>query len=779
MTRKLALGALSFTFVIASLVFASLPARAGTVTADGQTITTPDQTPTTTTPSDQGATGPSKPKSTPKKKKSNKKKSNKKKSNKKSPGEFLEEGKAKDKRESKKSKKNAKKKGAKKKDRKDKPELDPLGLGAAPVGVPSFVINRFKIPPFLLPVYQAAGSQYGVRWEVLAAINEIETDYGRNLNVSSAGALGWMQFMPSTWAAYGVDANEDGIKDPYNPVDAIFAAARYLKASGAETDLRQAIFAYNHANWYVDSVVMRARLVAGLPADLVGSLTGLTQGHFPVYATSRYEGNLSPRQARRLSRRTNTSKNAAKVITENRKRRQINIFSRQNAPVIAVNDGTIRKVGVSKKRGRYIVLTDSYGNDYTYAHLAKVSATHPVPRSTGESKQADEFRAANRKPKSKRQPAKSAVSARKARAVSASSAYTPPDGDPATTTEELGKERLFANPARAGNREQAEQQGQPIVGEAYEEFRVYFSRVLKLSPKEMELKPLKKGSTVIAGTVLGRIGQLKSGRGSKLAPHLNFSIRPAGKTAPRMDPKPILDGWKLLEATALYRAKGRNNPFVGAKAGRPSPGQALLMSKEALQRRVLADPYIDVYACGRNDIRTGRVDRRVLALLEYLASSGLHPTVTSLSCGHSYLTAAGGVSDHPFGQAVDIAAINGIPIYGNQGPGSITDIVIRKLMGLQGQARPYQIISLMDFGGPSFALGDHDDHIHVGFPSRGGSAGQKIGRQADAVLSRNQWDKFVSKLTTIQNPTVPTAPSRYSTKVKRGGKKKGNARDGG
>ena len=124
-----------------------------------------------------------------------------------------------------------------------------------------------------------------MRWEVLAAINEIETDYGRNLNISSAGALGWMQFMPATWKTYGVDANGDGVKDPFNPVDAIFAAARYLRAAGADQDLRRAIFAYNHADWYVDSVLLRARVIGGLPADLVGSLTGLTQGRFPVRAT--------------------------------------------------------------------------------------------------------------------------------------------------------------------------------------------------------------------------------------------------------------------------------------------------------------------------------------------------------------------------------------------------------------------------------------------------------------------------------------------------------------
>ncbi|HKF79565.1 MAG TPA: lytic murein transglycosylase, partial [Thermoleophilaceae bacterium] len=94
-------------------------------------------------------------------------------------------------------------------------------------GVPNFIIRKFRVPVFLLPIYQAAGIQYGVRWEILAAINEIETDYGRNLNVSTAGAVGWMQFLPSTWRRYGVDGNKDKRQDPYNPVDAVFAAARY------------------------------------------------------------------------------------------------------------------------------------------------------------------------------------------------------------------------------------------------------------------------------------------------------------------------------------------------------------------------------------------------------------------------------------------------------------------------------------------------------------------------------------------------------------------------
>jgi len=252
--------------------------------------------------------------------------------------------------------------------------------GAAPIGVPNFFIDKFRIPPFLLPLYQAAGIEYGVRWEVLAAINEIETDYGRNLNVSSAGALGWMQFMPETWKQYGVDANKDKLKDPYNPADAIFAAARYLKAAGAEQDLRKAIFAYNHADWYVDSVLMRARLIGGLPSNFVGSLTGLTQGHFPVAAKATYADDLSEAEAKRLNKRSRKAGNRALVVEGAKHRRGIKIFARRGAPVVAVNDGRIVRVGRSKRLGRFVQLQDVYGNTYTYARLAKISRLYAAPK---------------------------------------------------------------------------------------------------------------------------------------------------------------------------------------------------------------------------------------------------------------------------------------------------------------------------------------------------------------------------------------------------------------
>src|SRR5256885_5406279 len=132
-----------------------------------------------------------------------------------------------------------------------------------------------------------------------------------------------MQFLPSTWKTYGVDANGDGKKDPYNPVDAIFAAARYLRAAGGDKDINKAIFAYTPADWYVQSVLLRAKLIGGMPADLVGSLTGLTEGHFPVAARATYANDLKDTKTTRRMR----SSNAAVPVSGDPNRRAINIYS--------------------------------------------------------------------------------------------------------------------------------------------------------------------------------------------------------------------------------------------------------------------------------------------------------------------------------------------------------------------------------------------------------------------------------------------------------------------
>jgi hypothetical protein len=654
--------------------------------------------------------------------------------------------------------------------------VDALPGPSFATGVPNFVIRKFRVPVFLLPIYQAAGIQYGVRWEVLAAINEIETDYGRNLNVSSAGALGWMQFIPSTWRMYGVDANKDKKKDPYNPVDAIFAAARYLKAAGYESDARRAVFAYNHADWYVDSVMLRAKLIAGVPADLVGSLTGLTEGRFPVAARARYADDLREREA---TKRVKAGENAANVIASDDDRRSVAIFAQKGSPVVATNDGEIKKVGASKKLGRYVVLQDVYGNRYLYSHLGSQARYYPVPKqdATNPKTSAKALKAndgADPKPRAAasagRQPdgdAKPAKAKGKRRAKAAP--------EPAPAASVPVKERLFAHPdaslaRESGGLEQLLDAKAKHNG-AFETYKNYFSRPFGADSKNVRLRRLKKGSRVIGGTILGRVGASGGGKAS----HLSFEIRPAGKGAPRIDPKPILDGWKLLEATAIYRASGRNVLYGGAESDGFSIGQILLLPKPLLEKRVLSDSRIDIYDGGRADIRSGQIDRRVLATLAYLAESGLRPTVSCLRAGHGYLTASGNVSEHSSGNAVDISKINGVPIVGHQEPGGITEVTVRRLMRLQGTITPHQIISLLDLGANTFSMSDHSDHIHVGFQPLFGD-NKRLGKQALAVLKPGQWSDLLKQLRKIDNPVVPTTPSKYAIPVKK--KRASNAHQG-
>jgi hypothetical protein len=146
-----------------------------------------------------------------------------------------------------------------------------LGAGdVQPAEAPSGAVSALataEIPPLYLRLYQLAARRYGLSWAVLAGIGKVECDHGRDPDpsctqegaVNSAGAGGPMQFIASTWARFGVDAEGNGPPDRWNAPDAIYAAANFLRASGAPESYSRALFAYDHASWYVAEVESWAR----------------------------------------------------------------------------------------------------------------------------------------------------------------------------------------------------------------------------------------------------------------------------------------------------------------------------------------------------------------------------------------------------------------------------------------------------------------------------------------------------------------------------------------
>lgn len=144
-----------------------------------------------------------------------------------------------------------------------------------------------EIPAEYLRLYEAAGVRYGLDWAVIAGIGKVECDHGRDPDpsctqegaVNSAGAGGPMQFLASTWAQYGIDAEgQSGTPDRWNPADAVYSAANYLRAAGAPGSYRQAIYAYNHAWWYVDEVESWAHRYSSPPVSAAGAVSGAGAG---------------------------------------------------------------------------------------------------------------------------------------------------------------------------------------------------------------------------------------------------------------------------------------------------------------------------------------------------------------------------------------------------------------------------------------------------------------------------------------------------------------------
>jgi soluble lytic murein transglycosylase-like protein len=692
----------------------------------------------------------------------------------------------------------------------------------------------YRIPLFLLPIYQAAAAQYGVPWQILAAINEIETDYGNDLSVSSAGAVGWMQFMPATWIQYGVDALDAGYADPYNPVDAIFAAARYLRAAGASSNLRAAILAYNHSAEYVSSVLLRAKLISSYPNSVITALTGLTDGRLPVrngqYAWDSIARLISPYSTTAQATAVNgsgalgagaavgspaaptaaasasapagtraptpASADAAADGSTEPPLQLIDLATRPNATVVAVQDGRIVKVASSPALGKYVVLRDVYGDVFTYAGLGTVAphyrpakprplsplagaalpgtagATLPgsagatLPGSAGAAAQEAAAAGGPRAPLTLHVAAPAGKQAHLARQPAATAQSSGPSGASQTfaagqatgpfgaslgnaiealSTPAFGEVRLFAHP------------GNPDALAA----RVHSRAHTHAGSGWLALRP---GAIITKGTVLGHVRTPVGARDG----HLRFAIRPAGDLG-TVDPRPILENWSQL-AAALHPQGARGEAeLVGATAS-----GVFLLSKADLQRDVLSDPGIALPLCARAQISHGAVDRRVLAALAFLSRSGLKPTVSALRCSASGPPAAGGSGDQ-----LNISAIDGTPIAGNQGPGTITDVAIRTLLSLRGEFRPLQIVSLMQYpGSPSTVASPHEsDHLRLAYraippaaqasPAAAAAVANSVRRGAHVPtpplggedLTSTEWGRLFTQLSGLHAPTVPVTRS--------------------
>jgi hypothetical protein len=153
------------------------------------------------------------------------------------------------------------------------------------------------------------------------------------------------------------------------------------------------------------------------------------------------------------------------------------------------------------------------------------------------------------------------------------------------------------------------------------------------------------------------------------------------------------------------------NRAVGLKA----LVKGLEWAKPSLSKRILADKRISIYPGGRSDIQANRVNVRIIALIAYLAEAHGQVTVSCLISGHRLYARPGVISAHIYGLAADISSLGGLSIMGNSQPGGMTEEGVRNILMLPSELQPRQVISLLGMGGPSFPMGNHDDHIHVGF----------------------------------------------------------------
>ncbi len=153
-------------------------------------------------------------------------------------------------------------------------------------------------------------------------------------------------------------------------------------------------------------------------------------------------------------------------------------------------------------------------------------------------------------------------------------------------------------------------------------------------------------------------------------------------------------------------------------------------------------------------------------MIEFLSASGLKPDISGLKCGATSNGSDGVDSAGSTGASVDISAINGISIQGHQGPGSITDVIVRRLLTLQGAMQPDEIVSLMSYKGQPTALSlpDHANRIQVAYTPLYG-INKKLSAEVGSILQPNQWTQLINHLSQINEPIVPISPSKYAIKT--------------
>jgi hypothetical protein len=277
-------------------------------------------------------------------------------------------------------------------------------------------------------------------------------------------------------------------------------------------------------------------------------------------------------------------------------------------------------------------------------------------------------------------------------------------------------------------------------------------------------KPLRVGSRVLAGTILGHLAP--SAAGGK--PHLLFELRPAGVDQALVDPRPFLDAWTQLATLELHR-NTLGEPLYGPDLENSDAGQAVLMSQIDLERVILSDGHLHIALCERKAIADGDVDRRVLASIEFLVDSGLDPTVSGAQCAAEESPAKGNNAAGSGGDSVAITAINSVPVAGHQGAGTTTDAAIRALLTLTGTAAPSQIASLDTVPGAASTVADLSDvnQIVISFTPQPTplALASTASYTARFALGATRWAQLDEHLLTIPEPHVPTVISKLATRA--------------